>query len=139
MPCSYSLFSFFYTYIQLFQTFSPDARAKGPKVVVAKPGSFHRPARAAGPVIGGHRYWQGQMLHSDSSHLRPETRSGRSPRRHSPSYRKMDPAAALQQQQQQLPASQLQGLQLKHNHLKHSRARGATSQKKPFQTNKPSR
>lgn len=121
---------------QLFQTSSPDARVKGPKVVVAKPGSFHRPSRAAGPVIGGHRYWQSQMLQTDSSQLRGETRSGRSPRRHSPSYRKMDPPAA----QQQSPTSQLLGIQFpKLNHLKHSRARGATSQKKASQTNKPAR
>lgn len=135
--------SFFYTVsLQLFQTSrspGPDSRAKGPKVVIAKPGSYHRPARASGPVIGGHRYWQSQMLQSDSSQLQGESRSGRSPRRHSPSYRKTDSTAP----QQQPPASSQLGLLglpfAKLSHLKHLRARGATSQKKASQSNKPAR
>lgn len=133
---------FFILYLQLFQTSrspGPDSRAKGPKVVVAKPGSYHRPTRAAGPVIGGHRYWQSQMLQSNSSQLRTETRSGRSPRRHSPSYRKTDSAA----QQQPPPGTTQPGLLglpfSKLNHLKHLRSRGATSQKKASQSNKPAR
>lgn len=137
------VFFFLILYLQLFQTSrspGPESRAKGPKVVIAKPGSYHRPARAAGPVIGGHRYWQSQMLHSDSPQLRGETRSGRSPRRHSPSYRKTDSAA---QQQQQPPATSQPGLLglpfSKLNHLKHLRTRGATSQKKTSQSNKPAR
>lgn len=133
-------FFFFTLYLQLFQTSrspGPESRAKGPKVVVAKPGSYHRPARATGPVIGGHRYWQSQMLQSDSSQ---QTRSGRSPRRHSPSNRKTDSATP---QQQQLPATSQPGLLglpfSKLNHLKHLRARGATSQKKASQSNKAAR
>ncbi|KAG2455618.1 protein FAM83G [Polypterus senegalus] len=32
--------------------------SRGPvKVVIAKPGSYHRPSKAMAPVIGGHRYW----------------------------------------------------------------------------------
>ncbi|KAF7223518.1 protein FAM83G [Nothobranchius furzeri] len=79
---------------QLFQNSrSPvrDPRLRGPKVIINKPGRVHPPSRAAGHVIGGYRYWQGQIAPPDSAQLRVETRSGRSPRRHSPSYRKMDP------------------------------------------------
>ncbi|KAI3352492.1 hypothetical protein L3Q82_005439 [Scortum barcoo] len=124
---------------QLFQTSkSPgrDARLRGAKVVIAKPGSYHRPTRAAGPVIGGHRYWQGQMLQPDSAQLLVHTRSGRSPRRHSPGYRKTDSASP------QLPTnpSGLLGVSFsKLNSLKHLRARGGASQKKPSQINKPAR
>lgn len=77
---------------QLFQSSrSPgrDSRLRGgAKVVIAKPGSFHRPPRAAGPVIGGHRYWHGQLLQPDRMKLPPETRGSRSPRRHSPDSRR---------------------------------------------------
>ncbi|XP_062290047.1 protein FAM83G [Scomber scombrus] len=125
---------------QLFQdSRSPgrDARQKGPKVVIAKPGSFHRPTRATGPVIGGHRYWQGQTLQPDSAHMHGETRSGRSPRRHSPGYRKADNAST------QPPANQsgLLGVSFsKLNNLKHLRARAGAPQKKVSQNNnKPAR
>lgn len=117
---------------QLFQgSRSPgrDPRLRGPKVIIAKPGSFHRPTRAAGPVIGGHRYWQGQTL-------QPETRSGRSPRRHSPGYRKADHASP------QPPANQsgLLGVSFsKASNLKHLKARSGASQKKVPQNNKPAR
>lgn len=118
--------------VQLFQgSRSPgrDPRLRGPKVIIAKPGSFHRPTRAAGPVIGGHRYWQGQTL-------QPETRSGRSPRRHSPGYRKADHASP------QPPANQsgLLGVSFsKASNLKHLKARSGASQKKVPQNNKPAR
>ncbi|XP_023142573.2 protein FAM83G [Amphiprion ocellaris] len=124
---------------QLFQTSrSPgrDGRPRGPKVVIAKPGSFHRPARAAGPVIGGHRYWQSQMLQPDSAQLRVESRSGRSPRRHSPGYRKTDHIAP------QPPTNQsgLLGVSFsKVSSLRHLRARGGVSQKKAPQNNKTGR
>lgn len=124
---------------QLFQTSrSPgrDARQRAPKVVIAKPGSFHRPARAAGPVIGGHRYWQGQMLQPDSAQLRVESRSGRSPRRHSPGYRKTDRMAPQPPTNQ----SELLGVSFsKVNSLRHLRARGGASQKKAPQNNKAAR
>uniref|UniRef100_A0A3P8RMX1 Family with sequence similarity 83 member G n=1 Tax=Amphiprion percula TaxID=161767 RepID=A0A3P8RMX1_AMPPE len=124
---------------QLFQTSrSPgrDGRPRGPKVVIAKPGSFHRPARAAGPVIGGHRYWQSQTLQPDSAQLRVESRSGRSPRRHSPGYRKTDHIAP------QPPTNQsgLLGVSFsKVSNLRHLRARGGVSQKKAPQNNKTGR
>ncbi|XP_070712327.1 protein FAM83G [Pempheris klunzingeri] len=124
---------------QLFQTSrSPgrDARPRGAKVVIAKPGSFHRPTRAAGPVIGGHRYWQGQTLQPDSAQLRVEARSGRSPRRHSPGYRKTDHASP------QPPAnpSGLLGVSFsKLSNLRHLRARGGAPQKKMSQNNKAAR
>ncbi|XP_008282626.1 protein FAM83G [Stegastes partitus] len=124
---------------QLFQTStSPggDARLRGPKVVIAKPGSFHRPTRAAGPVIGGHRYWQGQMLQPDSAQLRVEPRSGRSPRRHSPGYRKTDRISP------QPPTNQsgLLGVSFsKVSHLRHLKARGGAPQKKAPQNNKAAR
>ncbi|XP_073320310.1 uncharacterized protein fam83gb [Pagrus major] len=125
---------------QLFQSSrSPgrDPRLRGgAKVVLAKPGSFHRPTRAAGPVIGGHRYWQGQTLQPDSAQLRVEARSGRSPRRHSPSYRKVDPSST------QPPGNQsgLLGVSFsKLSNLRHLRARGGAPQKKAPQNNKPTR
>ncbi|MCI4393500.1 hypothetical protein PGIGA_G00158170 [Pangasianodon gigas] len=31
------------------------------KVVIAKPGVFHRPPKSSARVIGGHRYWQGKL------------------------------------------------------------------------------
>ncbi len=125
--------------VQLFQTSrSPgrDVRQKGAKVVIAKPGSFHRPTRAAGPVIGGHRYWQGQMLQPNSADARGETRSGRSPRRHSPANRQIDNSSA------QLPAnpSGLFGVSFsKLNNLKHLRARGSVPQKKAPQNKEAAR
>ncbi|KAE8300398.1 Protein FAM83G Protein associated with SMAD1 [Larimichthys crocea] len=121
---------------QLFQTSrSPgrDARNKGAKVVIAKPGSYHRPTRASGPVIGGHRYWQGQTLQPDSV---AETRSGRSPRRHSPNYRKTEYMSS----QQPAGPSGLLGVSFsKLSNLKHLRARGDTAQKKASQNNKATR
>ncbi|XP_070781185.1 protein FAM83G isoform X2 [Enoplosus armatus] len=116
---------------QLFQTSkSPgrDGRQRGTKVVIAKPGSFHRPTRAAGPVIGGHRYWQGQTLQPDS--VRLETRSGRSPRRHSPGYRKTDHTSP---QPPGYPSGLLGVSFSKLSNLRHLRARGEASPKKASQ------
>ncbi|XP_029000925.1 protein FAM83G [Betta splendens] len=121
---------------QLFQASrSPgrDARLRGPKVIIAKPGSYHRPSRAAVPVIGGHRYWQGQMLQPDSA--KQQSRSGRSPRRHSPGYRKPDHA-----EPQPTNPSGLLGVSLsKLNNFRLLRARGGASQKKAPQSNKAAR
>ncbi|XP_026158312.1 protein FAM83G isoform X2 [Mastacembelus armatus] len=113
-----------------------NARLQGPKVIIAKPGSYHRPARAAVPVIGGYRYWQGQMLQPDSSQLRGEMRSGRSPRRHSPSYRK---AEHLLPQPPPNPSGLLGVSFGKLSNFKHLRARGGMSQKKASQNNKATR
>ncbi|XP_077426057.1 protein FAM83G-like [Vanacampus margaritifer] len=114
---------------QMFpQSRSPgrDGRLRGTKVVIAKPGSFHRPQRAAAPVIGGHRYWHGQTLQPDAALTRPETRSSRSPRRHSPSYRKgahtSSPTGGL------APQSKL-------NNFRHLKVRGGATQKKVTQNN----
>ncbi|XP_029362830.1 protein FAM83G [Echeneis naucrates] len=124
---------------QLFQSSrSPgrDASLRGPKVVIAKPGSYHRPTRAAGPVIGGYRYWHGQTLQSDSAQQRPEARSSRSPRRHSPGYRKMDHTLPHSSDH----PSGLLGLPLsKMSNFRHMRARGGVSQKKASQSNKATR
>ncbi|KAM3623814.1 uncharacterized protein V6R79_015739 [Siganus canaliculatus] len=121
---------------QLFQSSrSPgrDARLKGAKVVIAKPGSFHRPTRATGPVIGGYRYWQGQAGHPDSPNQFAQPRSGRSPRRHSPGYRKTDNATP----QQPTDPSGLMGMSFsKLNNFKHLRARSGPSQRKGTQMNK---
>uniref|UniRef100_A0A3P9KTP2 Si:dkeyp-9d4.4 n=1 Tax=Oryzias latipes TaxID=8090 RepID=A0A3P9KTP2_ORYLA len=121
---------------ELFQTSrSPgrDARLKGPKVIIAKPGSFHRPSRAAVPVIGGYRYWQGQTGQSDSNHLRVEGRSGRSPRRHSPGYRKAERTS----QDPDAEPSGFFGVSLsKLGNFRNLRARGGASQKKVSQNNK---
>ncbi|XP_036380392.1 protein FAM83G [Megalops cyprinoides] len=69
------------------------------KVVLAKPGCYHRPAKAAGPVIGGHKYWQGKLFSQDKSssgRCSPNrlaqmqlanSRTGRSPSRHGSPYR----------------------------------------------------
>ncbi|XP_054461056.1 protein FAM83G [Anoplopoma fimbria] len=123
---------------QLFQNSkSPvrDGQHRGPKVIIAKPGSFHRPTRAAAPVIGGHRYWQGQMQ-SDSGQLRVDTRSSRSPRRHSPGYRKTGGTSA----QPEANTSGLLGVSFsKLSNLRHLRARGGASQKKASQNNKADR
>lgn len=138
----WSMYSYFHLSLlplsfQLFQTSrSPGRDITGPKVIIAKPGSFHRPTRTAAPVIGGHRYWQGQMLQPDSAQLRGESRSGRSPRRHSPSYKKTDHSSP------QPPAysSGLLGVSLsKLSNFKHLRARGGASQKKASQSNKAAR
>ncbi|XP_016359378.1 protein FAM83G-like [Sinocyclocheilus anshuiensis] len=59
------------------------------KVVIAKPGVFHRPPKSSGHVIGGHRYWQGEVyadLPSNGSGQQNLNRSGRSPRRQSLTY-----------------------------------------------------
>ncbi|XP_067298246.1 protein FAM83G isoform X1 [Pseudorasbora parva] len=60
------------------------------KVVIAKPGVFHRPPKSSGHVIGGHRYWQGKMhgheLPLSGSGQQNLKRSGRSPRRQNPTY-----------------------------------------------------
>ncbi|XP_068607225.1 protein FAM83G [Brachionichthys hirsutus] len=117
---------------QLFQASRSPGRNShqrgGDKAVMSKPGSF-QPAAA----IGGYRYSDGQMLQGDSAPLHAETRSGRSPRRHSPNYRKMDHVPAP------LPAnpSGLLGVSFsKLNSLRHLRARVGASQRKSFQNNK---
>lgn len=59
------------------------------KVVIAKPGVFHRPPKSSGHAIGGHRYWQGKAnadLPSNGSGQQNLNRSGRSPRRQSSAY-----------------------------------------------------
>ncbi|KAM4751344.1 protein FAM83G [Anableps anableps] len=110
-----------------------DARFRGPKVILAKPGSFHRPPRTAGLVIGGHRYWQGQLVPPDSGHLRVEPRSGRSPQRHSPGYRKTSPQPTADQ-------TGLFGVPLsKLSSFRNLKGRAGTSQKKASQTNKATR
>ncbi|XP_077380557.1 protein FAM83G [Festucalex cinctus] len=109
-----------------------DRRLRGTKVVIAKPGSFHRPQRASGPVIGGHRYWHGQMLQPAAGLTRAETRSSRSPRRHSPGYRKgANTSTPLQ------TVNPTGGLapQSKLNSLRHLKVRGGTTQKKVSQNN----
>ncbi|KAJ8246077.1 hypothetical protein GJAV_G00263390 [Gymnothorax javanicus] len=65
------------------------------KIVVGKPGSLHRPRKAAGLVVGGHKYWQGRLLNQDKVHARHgspsrlaqtrliSSRLGHSPSRHS--------------------------------------------------------
>ncbi|KAM7394520.1 hypothetical protein PAMP_021317 [Pampus punctatissimus] len=124
---------------QLFQeSRSParNARLRGPKVIIAKPGSFHRPTRAAGPVIGGHRYWQSQTLQPDSANVHGNTRSGRSPRRHSPGHKKTDNTSS------QPPTNQsaLLGVSFsKLSNLKYLRAPGRATQKKVSQNKKPAR
>ncbi|XP_053709043.1 protein FAM83G [Synchiropus splendidus] len=111
---------------QLFRlSRSPARDSPGPKVVLAKPGSFHRPSRASGPVIGGHRYWQSQTLQPDS----PGVPSARSPRRHSPGYRKGDPAQPALAGPLGVPFSKL-------SNFRHLRGRGGASQKKVSQSNK---
>ncbi|XP_064178672.1 protein FAM83G [Anguilla rostrata] len=69
------------------------------KVVIAKPGSFHRPRKTAGLVIGGHKYWQGKLLNQDKfparhsspsrlAHMQPgQSRPSHSPSRHSSPHR----------------------------------------------------
>lgn len=110
-----------------------DARLRGPKVILAKPGSYHRPPRAAGLVIGGHRYWQGHLVPPDATHMRVEARSGRSPRRHSPGYRKTSPQPAADQMG-------LFGVSLsKLSSFKNLKGRAGTSPKKASQTNKAPR
>ncbi|KAM9792377.1 protein FAM83G [Neosynchiropus ocellatus] len=107
-----------------------DSASAGPKVVLAKPGSFHRPSRASGPVIGGHRYWQGQALQPDSA----RTPSARSPRRHSPGYRKGDsaPQTSAAAGPLGMPFSKL-------SNFRNLRARGGASQKRVSQGNKAAR
>ncbi|XP_066517749.1 protein FAM83G [Hoplias malabaricus] len=61
------------------------------KVVIAKPGVYHRPPKSSGIVIGGHRYWQGKLCALERSHNRNShqdvNRASRSPRRHNSPYR----------------------------------------------------
>ncbi|KAK5865777.1 hypothetical protein PBY51_020019 [Eleginops maclovinus] len=124
---------------QLFQTSkspSRDSRQRVSRVIIAKPGSFHRPTRSAAPVIGGHRYWQGQTLQPESAQARTENRSGRSPRRHSPGYWKAGQDAP------RMPTnpSGLLGVSFsKLSNFKHLRARGDASQKKASENNKADR
>lgn len=119
---------------QLFSSARSPGRhgqTKGAKVVIAKPGSFHRPAQASGPVIGGHRYWR-----ANSPQMRSETRSGRSPRRHSPGYRNAEHASP----QQPGNTSGLLGISLsKVGNLKYLKARGGTPQKRASQNTKGAR
>ncbi|KAK2908552.1 hypothetical protein Q8A67_004389 [Cirrhinus molitorella] len=59
------------------------------KVVIAKPGVFHRPPKNSTHVIGGHRYWQGKAYADvplNGSGQQNLNRSGRSPRRQKPTY-----------------------------------------------------
>lgn len=120
---------------QLFQSSRSPGRAK---VIVAKPGSYHRPSRAAAPVIGGHRYWQSQMLQPESAQTNSQTRSGRSPRRHSPSYRKGQTSSDQPQPPVNPPG--LLGVSFsKLSNLKHLKARAGASQKKVPQINKANR
>ncbi|KAL6110947.1 fam83g [Pungitius sinensis] len=112
---------------QLFQTSKSPAR--GPKVIIAKPGSFHRPNRPDVQVIGGHRYWQSQAMQRDHGPSRAETRSSRSPRRQSPGYRKMDSASAQ-------PAG---SLGVSFSKLSNLRARGHASQTTAFESNRADR
>ncbi|KAJ0033575.1 hypothetical protein NQD34_000682 [Periophthalmus magnuspinnatus] len=115
------------------QLFEPSRSPGQAKVIIAKPGAHHRPSRAVAPVIGGHRYWQSQMLPPDPGQPTSQTRSGRSPRRHSPSYRKG------QQPSDQLSANPagLLGVPFsKLSNLKHLKARAGVSQKKVPQMNK---
>ncbi|XP_032417956.1 protein FAM83G [Xiphophorus hellerii] len=110
-----------------------EARIRGPKVILAKPGSFHRPPRTAGLVIGGHRYWQGQLVPPDLGQLQVEPRSGRSPRRHSPGYRKTSPQPTADQMG-------LFGVSLsKLSSFRNLKGRAGSSQKKASQTNKAAR
>ncbi|XP_076004006.1 protein FAM83G [Genypterus blacodes] len=110
-----------------------EGQQRGPKVVIAKPGSFHRPARASGPVIGGYRYWQNQSMQLDPGQAQAQTRSGRSPRRSSPGYRKSEQANP------QPPAANPSGLLglsfSKLNNFRHLKARAGMTQKKLSQTN----
>ncbi|XP_051559614.1 protein FAM83G-like [Myxocyprinus asiaticus] len=57
------------------------------KVVIAKPGVFHRPPKSSGHVIGGRRYWQGKKCAAErppsGSGQQNPNRTGWSPRRHS--------------------------------------------------------
>ncbi|KAI4902011.1 hypothetical protein NFI96_018710 [Prochilodus magdalenae] len=61
------------------------------KVVIAKPGVYHRPPKSSAHVIGGHRYWQGKLYAPDRPQNRQPpadaNRTGRSPRRHASPYR----------------------------------------------------
>lgn len=116
---------------QLFQSSRPpghDGSPRGPKVILAKPGSFHRP----GLVIGGHRYWQSQALQTDSGRVR----AGRSPRRHSPSYRKEGHASSTLQPAASNPAGFLGVSFSKLGNLRHLRARAGGPQKKASQSKK---
>ncbi|XP_035390652.1 protein FAM83G [Electrophorus electricus] len=62
-----------------------------PKVVIAKPGVFHRPPKSSAHVIGGHKYWQAKFY---TSARQPNTaappsasHASRSPRRRGSPYR----------------------------------------------------
>ncbi|MBN3306812.1 FA83G protein, partial [Amia calva] len=47
-----------------------ESQSRGPvRVVIAKPGSYHRPTKTAAPVIGGHKYWQSKAL----NHIKAES------------------------------------------------------------------
>lgn len=41
------------------------------KVVIAKPGVYHRPPKSSAHVIGGHRYWQGKLATTQPDAGRP--------------------------------------------------------------------
>ncbi|XP_050961347.1 protein FAM83G [Labeo rohita] len=59
------------------------------KVVIAKPGVFHRSPKSSAHVIGGYRYWQGKAyadLPLNGTGQQNLNRSGRSPRRQNPAY-----------------------------------------------------
>ena len=98
-------------------------------MVVAKPGSYHRPGGSSTRVIGGHRYWQGlgQQIQADSD----RARASRSPRRHSPGYRKEGNAAAATAQPVPSNPTGLLGVSFsKLGHMKHLKARAGGVQKK---------
>lgn len=61
------------------------------KLVIGKPGGFHRHPKSSDHLIGGHRYWQGKMYApeppSNGSGQQNLHRSGRSPRRQNPGCR----------------------------------------------------
>ncbi|CAL8271712.1 unnamed protein product [Gadus morhua 'NCC'] len=111
---------------QLFQ--SSRSPGRGPKVIVAKPGSHHRPGNSSTRVIGGHRYWQGlgQQMHVDSD----RARASRSPRRHSPGYRKEGNAGSTAQPTPSNPTGILGVSFSKLGHLKHLKTRAGGLQKK---------
>ncbi|XP_028314848.1 protein FAM83G-like [Gouania willdenowi] len=109
-----------------------EAKLRGNKVIITKP-SFHRPARAAGPAMGGYRYWQRPPMEPDSAPQFMHSRSGRSPRRHSPGYKKTDRSTP----QPQAGHSGLLGVSFpKLSNFRPLRSRGG-SQKKMSQSNKP--
>lgn len=113
-----------FVFFQLFPAARSPGRNERPKeakVVIAKRG-FHCPTGASGPMIGGHRYGQ----------IRSGTRSGRSPRRHSPSSRNIQHTSSM------ADASGLLGISLSKLNLKYLKGRGGASQKRATQSKRGS-